>query len=76
MITKQLNDNNITQYRDAEPYAYQESKWRDISLLAASLSFFCWRSSRSRFPSISASVSLFRRRIPSADGVTGIYWIN
>ena len=35
-----------------------------------------WRSSRSRCPSISASVSLLRRRMPSADVVSGIFWMN
>ena len=33
-------------------------------------------SSRSRCPSISASVSLLRRRMPSADVVSGIFWMN
>ena len=47
-----------------------------FSLFAASSSFFSWRSGRSRCPSISATVSLCRRRMTSADGVSGIFWMN
>ena len=58
----------------AGPY-FIRSYFSYFSLFAASLSFFSWLPSRSRCPSISASVSV-RRRTLSADGVTGIFWMN